>query len=259
MIESHSHHKSSWGVDVVACARVSAVPVVSATASSSAAALASPAVVAHARSTPMHVAVNSWSDTGTVQGPTGKSTKGGVSGPSEDLHPVSEVEAGVNCRSAGGVRRQVAGSLPGRQPGTGTRRFLIPNSCHLGADWASGNRWAGRRCVKPLGRGSGCQKGNARARVFSANLDCLRVEWRKQGSYETAWVTPGRDCLCSYQYAPGAAVRPQTHDATWVGVIGLWGSVAPFLVTLVCKREYANGSELEPVRWSRIMHPLAQR
>ena len=44
------------------------------------------------------------------QGPTGtKRVKGGVSGPAEDLLPVSEVEAGVNFRPAGGVRGQVAG------------------------------------------------------------------------------------------------------------------------------------------------------
>ena len=56
------------------------------------------------------------------QGPRGRrSSKGGVSGPAEDLRPVSEVEAGVNFRLAGRVRGQVAGSLPGRQPGTGTR------------------------------------------------------------------------------------------------------------------------------------------
>ena len=36
-------------------------------------------------------------------------TKGGVSCPTEDLRPVSEVEAGVNFRPAGGVRGQVAG------------------------------------------------------------------------------------------------------------------------------------------------------
>ena len=54
---------SSWGVDVVACARVSAVPGVSATASSSASAPASFAGVAHARSSPMRDAHNSWSDT----------------------------------------------------------------------------------------------------------------------------------------------------------------------------------------------------
>ena len=49
-------------------------------------------------------------------------SKGGVSGPAENLRPVSEVEAGVNFRPAGGVRGQVAGSLPGRQPGSGTRQ-----------------------------------------------------------------------------------------------------------------------------------------
>ena len=66
---------------------------------------------------------NSWSDTVRVQGPTGtKRVKGGVSGPAEDLRPVSEVEAGVNFRPAGDVRGQVAGSLPRRQPGTGTRQ-----------------------------------------------------------------------------------------------------------------------------------------
>ena len=59
---------------------------------------------------------------GLLKGPTGtKRVKGGVSGPVEDLRPVTEVEAGVNFRPVGRVRGQVAGSLPGRQPGTGTR------------------------------------------------------------------------------------------------------------------------------------------
>ena len=72
---------SSWCVAAVACARLPAVPGLSATASSSAFPPASLAVVAHARSTPMHVAHNSWSDTVRVQGPTGtKRVKGGVSG-----------------------------------------------------------------------------------------------------------------------------------------------------------------------------------
>ena len=98
------------------------------TASSSSCPLAScVAGAVHARRTvtPMHAlnANNSWSDTGRVKGPTGRrSSKGGVSGPAEDLRPVSEVEAGVNFRPAGGEREQVAGSLPRRQPGTGTRQ-----------------------------------------------------------------------------------------------------------------------------------------
>ena len=135
IIESHSRHNSSWGVDVVACARGFVLLVASASASSSALSPASLAVVAHARSSPMHCAHNSWSDTGRVQGPTGRRcTKGGVSGPAEDLRPVSEVEAGVNFRPAGGVRGQVAGSLPRRQPGTGTRRVregAVTPSLHL--------------------------------------------------------------------------------------------------------------------------------
>ena len=60
------------------------------------------------------------------QGPTRrKGTKSGVSGQAEDLRPVSEVEAGVNFRPAGGVRGQVAGSLPRWQPGTGTRQQRV--------------------------------------------------------------------------------------------------------------------------------------
>ena len=74
---------------------------------------------------------------------------------------VSKVEAGVIFRPAGSVRGQVVGYSP---EGSGevrshlpsSRRFLVPNSRHLDVDWASGNQWAGRRCVIPLSRGSGC-------------------------------------------------------------------------------------------------------
>ena len=81
------------------------------------------AAVAHAHASTLHDACpNSWSDTVRVQGPTGTTrVKGGVSGPAEDLRPLSEVEAGVNFLPAGGVRGQVAGSLPRKQAGTGTR------------------------------------------------------------------------------------------------------------------------------------------
>ena len=71
--------------------------------------------------------------------------------------------------------------------------------------------------------------GNSRTRMLPANLDYLRVEWIQQGTYETAWIAPGHDCLCSYKYGHGAAVRPQTNNAIWDGVIGLWCRVAHFL------------------------------
>ena len=98
-------------------------------------------------------------------------------------------------------------------------------------------------------------KGDARARTFPANLDRLRVGWMTRGTYETAWVTPGHDCLCSYKYGH-AAVRPQTNNAIrgWGYRFVVQGRTP--LVTLVCKREYANEGEPEPVRWSRIMHSL---
>ena len=57
------------------------------------------------------------------QGPTWRrGSKGGVASPAEDLLPVSEEDAGVNFRLVGGFWRQVAGSLPRKQRGTGTRQ-----------------------------------------------------------------------------------------------------------------------------------------
>ena len=142
------------------------------TASSSASAPASLAVVAHARSTPMHVVHNSCSDTVRVRGPTGtrRCAEGGGSGPSEDFAPYlrgggrGKFSAGRRCTGAGcrftsqeGNQAQVPGNkglvrthLPC------TRRFLTPDPRHLDADWTSGNQWAGRRCVEPHDRGFGC-------------------------------------------------------------------------------------------------------
>ena len=130
------------------------------------------AVHARRTATPMHAldAHNSWSDMVRVQFPTGRRcTKGGVSSPSEDLRPVSEVEAAVNfgrpaCTGAGcrftsqEATRHRSQACQGRCGHTfpSTRRFLVSNSCHLDTDWTSGNRWAGRRCVVPHGRGFGC-------------------------------------------------------------------------------------------------------
>ena len=211
---------------------------------------------------------NSWSDTAHACCPTGTlCTKGGVSGPAEDLLPVSEVEAGANFRPAGGVRGQVAGSVPRRQPGTGTRSnkgSVVTLSLHpevpgiqfvspgYGLDIRQSMGWT--KVCGTARSGIWVLKGNARARMFPANLDHLRVGWRKRGTYKTAWVTPGHDCLCSYKYGHGAAIRPQTNDAIWHGVIGYWDRIAP-LLSPWC----ANGSELEPVLRSKFMYPLASR
>ena len=150
-----------------------------------------------------------------------KRVKGGVSGPAEDLRPVSEVAAGVNSRPAGGVREQVAGLLPRRQPGTGTRRprvGVVTPSLHpevpgiqfvspgRGVDIRQSMGWTKVCGTAPSG--IWVLKGNARTCMFPANLDHLRVEWMKRSAYKTAWVTPGHDCLCSFKCGHGAAVRP---------------------------------------------------
>ena len=149
---------------------------------------------------------------------------------------------GVNVRPAGGARGQVAGSLPRRQPGTGTRQAwggAVTPSLHpevpgiqfvspgCGLDIRQSMGWT--KVCGIAQSGIWVLKGNARTCMFPANLDHLRVGWMKRGTYKTAWVTPGHDCLCSYQYGHGAAVRPQTNNAIWDGVIGLWGRVAPLL------------------------------
>ena len=212
------------------------------------------------------------------QGPTGtRRVKGGVSGLAEDLHPVSEVEAGVNFRTAGGVRRQVAGSIPRRQPGTGSRRVregAVTPSLHpevpgfqfvspgYGLEIRQSMGWT--KVCGTARSGIWVLKGNARTCMFPANLDYLRVEWMKRGSYKTAWITPGHDCLCAYKYRRGAAaVRPQTNDAIWDGVIGLWGRVAPFLSPWCGKKDVPtvlnlnrNSGPRSFTRWHSDNEPL---
>ena len=114
-------------------------------------------------------------------------------------------------------------------------------------------------------------KGDCRSRM-STNLDDLSVRRRTRSSSGTAWVTPGHDCLCSYKYGQAAAVRPQTNNSIWDGVIGLWGMVASLLSPWCAKGEvlagvnlnrYAglgtSGSEPKLVRPFGIMCPLALR
>ena len=252
-------------------------PAASAAARRSAPSSSAVGLCMHAHGSLVHDACsNSWSDT-VRKGPTGRRcTKGGVSGPAEDLRPVSEVEAGVNFRPAGGVRGQVAGSLPRRQPGAGTRQVrggVVTPSLHPevpgiqfvspgdGLDIRQSMGWT--KVCSTARSGIWVLKGNARARMLPENLDHLRVRWIPRGTYETAWVTPGHDCLCSYQYGHGAAVRPQTNDAIWRGVIGLWGRVAHLLSPWCGRRELPTGVNLNRysspsscIRWHSDNEPL---
>ena len=93
---SHAHN-SCLRLSTSACARASCFAGACAGAARVCPVSSSSAVsaVVHAHATTLHGAHNSWSDTGRVKGPTGRRcTKGGVSGPAEDLRPVPKVEAG---------------------------------------------------------------------------------------------------------------------------------------------------------------------
>ena len=239
--------------------------------------LAMSAAVAHTHASILHGACyNWWSDTGSAQGlRRRKRVEEWVSGPAEDLRPVSEVETGVNFRPAGGVRGQVAGSLPGRQPGIGTRRRregAVTPSLHPEVPTQFASLGRGSSIRQSMGWTKVCGtaqsgiwvlNGNARACMLPYNIDHLRVGWRPRGSYETAWVTPGHDCLCPFCYGHRAATRPQTNNAIWDGVIGLWGRVAHFLSpwcgkkdvpTEVNLNQYAGPGSL--IRWHSDNDPL---
>ena len=69
------------------------------------------------------------------------------------------METGLNFRPAGGVRGQVAGSLPGRQPGRGTRSVrggAVTPSLHpevLGTQFFVTWTWIGRQAINGLDEG----------------------------------------------------------------------------------------------------------
>ena len=214
------------------------------------------------RSTSYCLDVCSWSPT------RGKGTKGGVPDRQticylsqrwrqEKIFGRPAVHGGrLQVHFPGGNQAQVPGgaltpSLHAEVPGT---QYVSPGR-GLGIKQSMG--WT--KVCGTARSGIWVLKGNARARMQPDNLDHLRVRWIPRGTYETAWVTPLHDRLCSYRYGHGAAIRPQTNDAIWNGVTGFVGQGRTPLVTLVCKGEYANGGEPEPVRWSKIAHSLAQR
>ena len=227
------------------------------------------AAVAHAHTSILHDACStSRSDTGGAKGPTGRTS----ANPAEDLRPVSDLEAGVNFRPAAQLPGQVAGSLPGRQPGTGTRkerRGAVTPSLHPevpDTQFVSPGRGLGIRqsmdwtkvCETALS-GIWVLKGNARARMLPANLFTTfgwnggsRVHTRLPGSRQGTTVCV-HTSMDMEQQSDHKLITP-----SGMGLL-VCGAGSHPLVTLVCKRECANGGEPEPVRWSRITHSLAQR
>ena len=226
------------------------------------------AAVAHVHASTLHGACpTSWSETVMVQGPTDrKRVKGGFS-----VQPKicvlsqswrqGKFSACRRCTGAGCRFNSPKATSHRYQAGQGRcgHTFLHPGiqfvSPGYGLDIRQSMGWT--KVCGTAHSGIWVLKGNARTCMFPANLDHLRVESVKRGSYKTAWVTPGRDCLCSFKYGHGAAVRPQTNDAIWDGVIGLWSRVAPFLSPWCGEMDVPTGVNLNQyagpgsfIRWA---------
>ena len=149
--------------------------------------------------------------------------------------------AGWRCTSWKATRHRYQAGYgevvtPSLHPEVPDTRFVSPGR---GLDIRQSMGWT--KVCSTARSGIWVLKGNARTCMLPENLEHLRMGWISRGSYETAWVTPGHDCLCPYQYGHGAAVSPQTNDAIWNGVIGLWCRVAPLLspwcARRMCQRE----------------------
>ena len=273
--ESHSRHNSSWGVGVVAGARVSALPGVSATASSSASAFVS-AAVAHARSTPMHDAHNSCSNTAMNSLRVHRCRKVlqsrtvGIRSVEQTVDMSPAPAAGTYRRSAGTVhaQRQVpreclaesSGVGPGPGPGTGPGgrsglvggvpglaaacleipcSLVMPPGRHQFAPQSLG--WA--RVCGTEESGVWVLKGDARTYNLPRNLDDVGVVWEHRSGYETAWATPGHVCSCSYSYGRGP-VLPQANPSVFTEAVNLWSRVASLLTPWCAEGEVPTGVNL---------------
>ena len=110
-----------------------------------------------------------------MQGPTRRrGTKGGVSrSRPEDLRPVSEVEAGgkIFGRPAVCTWGQVAGSLPRRQPGTGTRQ--VKGSVVTRVSWIR----SGHQAINGLDEG-----------VWNHTQDCLGYARARLSVFMQVWT-----------------------------------------------------------------------
>ena len=102
-------------------------------------------------------------------------------------------------------------------------------------------------------------KGNARARMLPAILDHLRVEGTTRATYETACLRQGTTVFVHTsmdveQQSDHNLITPSGMGLLVCGA-GSHTSCHPGVQEGICPR----GSKPEPLRWSSIAHPLAQR
>ena len=233
---------SSGYLSVHACARLPAVPGVSARVCPVSSSSAVSAAVVHACSTPMHDAHNSCTDTALnslwvqrcrkVQ----QSRTVGSRSAEQTVDMSPAPAAGTYRRSADTlhVQRQVprkrraesSGVGPARRPGPGGTSGLVggvpglaaacleipcslvmPPGRHQSAPQSLG--WA--RICGTEQSGVWVLKGGARTHNLPRDLDDVGVVWESRSGYETAWATPRHVCACSYNYGRGP-VLPCLRD-----------------------------------------------
>ena len=270
---------SASGCVASACARLPAAAPASSFAPASR--VSSPAVFAvgsHARSTPMHDARNSCSNTAinslrvqrcrkvrqsrtvgirsVVQ--TVDMSPAPVAGTyrrfADTLHVQRQIPWKRRAESSGGG----PGPGPGPGAGSGGRSGLVGGASGLAA------AFRGIPCslVMPPGRhqcapqslgwtrvcgteksGVWVLKGDARTYNLPRNLDDVGVVWERRSGYETAWATPGHVCSCSYNYGRGP-VLPQAKPSVFTEAVNLWSRVASLLTPWCAKGEVPTGVNL---------------
>ena len=232
------------------------------------------AAVAHARSTPMHDAHNSCSDTAMnslrdqrcriVRSSLSVGIRSVVQ--TVDMSPAPA--AGTYRRSADKVhaQRQVprkrlaesSGVSPGPGPGSGGRSgrvggvsglaaacleipcsLVMPPGRHQSAPQSLG--WA--LVCGTEKSGIWVLKGDARTYNLPRDLDDVGVVWEFRSGYETAWATPGHVCSCSYRYGRGP-VLPQANPSVFTEAVNLWSRVASLLTPWCAKGEVPTGVNL---------------
>ena len=78
--------------------------------------------------------------------------------------------------------------------------------------------------------------------VGSVSVDDDGVVWGRRSGYDTAWATPGLDCVCSYSYGHGP-VRSQADPYVLTDAVNWWSRVASFFTPWCANGEVPTGCD----------------
>ena len=175
----------------------------------------------------------------------------------EDMSPAPA--AGTYRRSAGTLhdQRQVTRSKLARSSETGAGSVWsgsgVPGLAAACLGITGGAIWASSVCAEISGLGAVCGTDNSGVWVLEGsdrtknslpeNLDDVGVIWERGSGYETAWATPGHDCLCSYAHGH-RAVLPQANPPVFTEAGNFWSRVASLLTPWCAKGEVPTGLNL---------------